>query len=190
MANYWLHNGFLQVEGEKMSKSLGNFITIHELLKDWPGEVVRLNMLRTHYRQPMDWTVRGLKESEQNLHSWFDTAEAGAGTSIAPAVLDALLDDMNTPKAIAEIHALHAKRDGAALGATLATLGFKRSVQQVNVDEAKVGGLIAQRAAARKAKDFKESDRIRDELAAMGVVLKDGKDPKTGEPTTTWEVAR
>ena len=59
MANYWMHNGFLQVEGEKMSKSLGNFVTIHELLKDWPGEVVRLNMLRTHYRQPMDWTVRG-----------------------------------------------------------------------------------------------------------------------------------
>jgi cysteinyl-tRNA synthetase len=190
MANYWMHNGFLQVEGEKMSKSLGNFITIHELLKDWPGEVVRLNMLRTQYRQPMDWTVRGLKESEQNLHSWFDAAEAGASGDIGPAVLDALLDDMNTPKAIAEIHALHARRDAPSLGATLAALGFKRSAQQINVDEAKVGGLLAQRAAARKARDFKESDRIRDELAAMGVVLKDGKDPKTGEPTTTWEVAR
>jgi cysteinyl-tRNA synthetase len=190
MANYWMHNGFLQVEGEKMSKSLGNFITINELLKDWPGEVVRLNMLRTQYRQPMDWTVRGLKESEQNLHSWFDAAETDASSDIGPAVLDALLDDMNTPKAIAEIHALHARREAASLGATLAALGFKRSAQQINVDEAKVGGLLAQRAAARKAKDFKESDRIRDELAAMGVVLKDGKDPKTGEPVTTWEVAR
>jgi cysteinyl-tRNA synthetase len=138
----------------------------------------------------MDWTVRGLKESEQNLHSWFDAAETGASGDIGPAVLDALLDDMNTPKAIAEIHALHARRDAPSLGATLAALGFKRSAQQINVDEAKVGGLLAQRAAARKAKDFKESDRIRDELAAMGVVLKDGKDPKTGEPTTTWEVAR
>ncbi len=69
MANFWMHNGFLQVEGEKMSKSLGNFVTIHELLADWPGEVVRLNMLRTHYRQPMDWTLRGLKESDQILTS-------------------------------------------------------------------------------------------------------------------------
>ncbi|MBV9347869.1 MAG: cysteine--tRNA ligase, partial [Pseudolabrys sp.] len=72
MANFWMHNGFLQVEGEKMSKSLGNFITIHDLLKDWPGEVVRLNMLKTHYRQPMDWTVSGLEESDKVLQNWID----------------------------------------------------------------------------------------------------------------------
>ena len=66
MANYWLHNGYLQVEGEKMSKSLGNFITINELLKDWPGEVVRLTMLMTHYRKPIDWTVKGLKEAQKD----------------------------------------------------------------------------------------------------------------------------
>ena len=72
MANYWMHNGFLQVEGEKMAKSAGNFVTIHELLKDWPGEVARLNMLRTHYRQPMDWTVRGLEESSKILDGWYD----------------------------------------------------------------------------------------------------------------------
>ena len=70
MANYWMHNGFLQVEGEKMSKSLGNFVTIHEVLNDWPGEVLRLNMLRTHYRQPIDWTVGGLKESWKILDGW------------------------------------------------------------------------------------------------------------------------
>ena len=69
MANYWMHNGFLQVEGEKMSKSLGNFVTIHELLKDWPGEVVRFNMLRTHYRQPIDWTVTGLRECTEGTRS-------------------------------------------------------------------------------------------------------------------------
>jgi cysteinyl-tRNA synthetase len=149
-------------------------------------------MLRTHYRQPMDWTVRGLKESEQNLHSWFELAGLAedAAEGFSPAVLDALLDDMNTPKAIAEIHALHAQRAAAAVAGTLAAFGFVRSARRIDVDEAKVGGLIAQRAAARKAKDFKESDRIRDELAAMGVVLKDGKDPKTGEPVTTWEIAR
>src|SRR5215475_11045398 len=72
MANFWMHNGFLQVEGEKMSKSLGNFVTIHELLKDWPGEVVRLNMLRTHYRQPIDWTTRGLEESERTIDHWYE----------------------------------------------------------------------------------------------------------------------
>src|SRR5690242_4465785 len=73
MANFWMHNGFLQVEGEKMSKSLGNFFTIHDLLKDWPGEVLRLNMLRTHYRQPLDWTVKGLEESSTILDSWYDS---------------------------------------------------------------------------------------------------------------------
>ncbi len=72
MANYWMHNGFLQVEGEKMSKSLGNFVTIHELLKDWPGDVIRLNMLRTHYRQPIDWTVRRLETSWNSLEVLYE----------------------------------------------------------------------------------------------------------------------
>ena len=72
MANYWMHNGFLQVEGEKMSKSLGNFVTIRELLNDWPGEVLRLNMLKTHYRSPIDWTLKGLEESKRVIDSWYD----------------------------------------------------------------------------------------------------------------------
>ena len=74
MANFWMHNGFLQVEGEKMSKSLGNFVTIREVLADWPGDVVRLAMLSTHYRQPIDWTVKGLEEAEKALASFFDAA--------------------------------------------------------------------------------------------------------------------
>jgi cysteinyl-tRNA synthetase len=186
MANYWMHNGFLQVEGEKMSKSLGNFVTIHELLKDWPGEVVRLNMLRTHYRQPMDWTLRGLKESGQILDSWTKNVDLAGSRDeeLAPGVRDALADDLNTPQAIAELHSLGSSGDGA-LASTLRALGFsRRPPPRVSVDEGKVTGLIAQRNAARKAKDFKESDRIRDELAAMGVVLKDSKDG------TTWEIAR
>jgi cysteinyl-tRNA synthetase len=186
MANYWMHNGFLQVEGEKMSKSLGNFITIHELLKDWPGEVVRLNMLRTHYRQPMDWTLRGLKESDQILDNWTKNVDLASSKAeeLAPGVRDALADDLNTPQAIAELHSLSSNGD-RALAPTLRALGFsRRPPPRVSVDEGKVTGLIAQRNEARKAKDFKESDRIRDELAAMGVVLKDSKDG------TTWEIAR
>ncbi len=196
MANVWMHNGFLQVEGEKMSKSLGNFLTIRELLDDWPGEVLRLAMLRTHYRQPIDFTVKALEESWRVLDEWY-VATAGASES-APSegVLDALSDDLNTPKVIAELHGLRDRPD--ALAASLRLLGFLRDAPQTwaarrpaaTIDEALVANLIAARLAARKAKDFKESDRIRDELAALGVVLKDGKDPATGEPVTTWEVKR
>ena len=189
MANTWLHNGFLQVEGEKMSKSLGNFVTIRDVLKDWPGEVVRLNMLKTHYRQPIDWTVKGLEESERTLASWFGRpdAVADAGEAIAPGVLDALLDDLNTPRAIAALHALHGD-DDAALGPTLRALGFQgrlESPRAAAVDAGLVLERIELRLAARAAKDWAGSDRIRDELRTMGVQLKDNRDG-----TTTWEVVR
>jgi len=199
MANYWMHNGFLQVEGEKMSKSLGNFFTIHDLLKDWPGEVLRLNMLRTHYRQPIDWTVKGLEESTKTLDSWYAAVGDTAPGYLCADAMDALADDLNTPKAIAALHELRAE---AAKGAKPAAACLKASAQlmgilpksaaewkaswraAVSIDEGKVSSLIDARNAARKAKDFKESDRIRDELAAMGVVIKDSKDG------TTWEIAR
>jgi len=187
MANTWMHNGFLQVEGEKMAKSTGNFVTIHELLQDWPGEVLRFNMLRTHYRQPIDWTIKGLEESFSTLRSLTDlpSFETDAEQDFAPAVLDALADDLNTPKAIAELHGLHQRQDHAALASTLRALGFsKRPESKRSVDKQKVENLIATRLDARKAKNWAESDRIRDELAAMGVVLKDSKDG------TTWEVTR
>ena len=116
MANLWMHNGFLQVEGEKMSKSLGNFVTIRELLmteafggRKWPGEVLRLAMLRTHYRQPIDWTVRALEEAEATLDRWYETVgDATPGGDVAPTVIDALSDDLNTPAAISELHRLPA----------------------------------------------------------------------------------
>jgi len=120
MANYWLHNGFLNVEGEKMSKSLGNFVTIHELLTDWPGDVLRLNMLRSHYRQPMDWTVHGMKESWGMLERWYDEAEPIASRRIGDAFLAALCDDLNTPQAIAELH----KGSVEELSGGLSLLGF------------------------------------------------------------------
>jgi cysteinyl-tRNA synthetase len=199
MANYWMHNGFLQAEGEKMSKSLGNFVTIHELLADWPGEVLRLNMLRTHYRQPIDWTIKGLEESAKTLDDWYAVAGDVPGGSVGGAVLEALCDDLNTPRAITELHSLrhraHAKDRLAAeeLAGSLRFLGFlndsaaawkERNREAQGIDTDAVEALIAARAAARKTKNFAESDRIRDELLAMGVVLKDSKDG------TTWELAR
>jgi cysteinyl-tRNA synthetase len=186
MANFWMHNGFLQVEGEKMSKSLGNFFTIRELLADWPGEVLRFNMLRTHYRQPIDWTLKGVAESFNTLETLAGdpTFTSSKDEAIAPSVLEALSDDLNTPKAIAELHALHNKGDMATLGATLRALGFSQRPQsRRQVDAQKVNALIEARLAARKAKNFKEADRIRDELNAMGIELEDKKDG-----TTAWKV--
>jgi cysteinyl-tRNA synthetase len=188
MANYWMHNGFLQVEGEKMSKSLGNFFTIRELLADWPGEVLRFNMLRTQYRQPIDWTVRGLEESFDTLVSLTDFPDFAVGQdeTFAPAVLEALCDDLNTPQAIAELHALHRGGEHAALASTLRALGIRQQPKSRRaVDESKVVALIDARNAARKARNFKEADRIRDELKAMGIELEDKKDG-----TTLWRVKR
>jgi cysteinyl-tRNA synthetase len=202
MANVWMHNGFLQLESEKMSKSLGNFFTIRDMLGDWPGEVLRLTMMKTHYRSPLDWTQRGVEESAKTLDDWYAVAADAAGGEPSPAVIEALADDLNTAQAIAALHALrHAantsEKDRATFAATLRMLGFlsqtsaewkARKEKASGIDPGRVEGLIADRAAARARKDFKESDRIRDELIAMGVVLKDGKDAD-GKPVTTWELA-
>ncbi|HXQ07405.1 MAG TPA: cysteine--tRNA ligase [Bradyrhizobium sp.] len=199
MANYWMHNEFVQVEDAKMSKSLGNFVTIRELLADWPGEVLRLNMLKAHYRSPMDWTLKGLEESAKTLDDWYWVAADNKGERPSDAVIEALSDDLNTPQMIASLHGLRnsaasgSERDRNAFAASLRLLGFlsesaaewKGLKQQASgVDVKQIDGLISDRAAARARKDFKESDRIRDELAAMGVVIKDSKEG------TTWEIAR
>jgi cysteinyl-tRNA synthetase len=199
MANYWMHNEFVQVEDAKMSKSLGNFVTIRELLADWPGEVLRLNMLKAHYRSPMDWTLKGLEESAKTLDDWYWVAADAAGERPSGAVVEALSDDLNTAQAIASLHALRNKaasgteRDHSEFAASLRLLGFLsesaadwkgRKQQASGIDAKQIDGLVADRTAARARKDFKESDRIRDELAAMGVVIKDSKEG------TTWEIAR
>jgi cysteinyl-tRNA synthetase len=206
MAKTWLHNGFLQVEGEKMAKSLGNFVTIHELLTGWngyawPGEALRFNMLRTHYRQPLDWTLAGLDEAHKTLWEWYGDLEDEPGDAAGASgpVLDALSDDLNTPKAIASLHELHSAGKWRELRGALALLGFsgeRRRIERTRAgavagaDDSAVAARVAARNAARAAKNFAEADRIRDELAAMGVELKDAKDPKTGELVTTWELAR
>jgi cysteinyl-tRNA synthetase len=186
MAQVWMHNGFLQVEGAKMSKSLGNFLTIRQLLDIWPGEVLRFNMLRTHYRQPLDWTAKGLEESRVTLRSLADIpgySDEGA-MKFAPSVLDALADDLNTPQAITELHGLHKRGEHEALAATLRAFGLRRPQNVTQVDTGKVDSLIGARNTARMARDFKKADEIRAELASMGVVIKDGPQG------TTWELAR
>jgi cysteinyl-tRNA synthetase len=280
----------LQVEGEKMAKSLGNFVTVHELLETrnfggncWLGEILRLNMLRTHYRQPLDWTAKGLEESREILASWEDLVanvdRKTAATTPTERVTSALCDDLNTPEVISLLHDLAKERQNQALYANLVFLGvlpneleiargdateIKKKVRlpegadeetiriftpqiEAELDERSYGvtpsantttmssttfsiitssnnmptfltswtkhhpgflssrdkvyvrdtiGIetlneeIAKRLAARELKNFKEADRIRDELAAMGIALKDAKDPNTGELVTTWEVAR
>jgi cysteinyl-tRNA synthetase len=210
MARTWMHNGFLQVEGEKMSKSLGNFITINELLatkkfgsNQWYGRVIRLAMLGTHYRQPIDWTVDRLVQARATLFELSTLHGVTAATKPHPEVIAALSDDLNTPSALSIIHGLakSARRNADVAGQLKATLQFlgvyenetqaelNPGYEAVPIDSGKVKDLVDARLAARRSKDFKESDRIRDELAAMGVQLKDAKDPKTGEIVTTWEVS-
>jgi cysteinyl-tRNA synthetase len=210
MANYWMHNGFLQVEGEKMSKSLGNFVTINELLSDWqgiawPGIVIRFAMLLTHYRQPLDFTERALDEAAMALRAFHFFASDVPASQPSEEFMEAMSDDLNTPRAIAELHRLSkiAKVQPALLSdaagqltAGLTALGFnireydpewlqkQVAAKRIGNRSFEVENLIAARTAARNRKDWKESDRIRDELAAMGVVLKDSKDG------TTWEIAR
>ena len=185
LARYWLHNGHLQVEGAKMSKSLGNFVTINDLLKDWDGEVLRFNMLRSHYRQPMDWTLAGVKESEAILDRWAKNSE-GVEPKLHGELLDALCDDLNTPMAMSWLHQAPAEE----LAGGMRLLGFsgrrpEDKTVRADLDEAWVNMQIAARAAAKKANNFAEADRIRNELDAKGIVLKDNKDG-----TTTWEVKR
>jgi cysteinyl-tRNA synthetase len=274
MANYWMHNGFLQVEGEKMSKSLGNFVTINELLQEYPGDVLRLMMLTTHYRQPIDWTRVGLEKARKELLDWselvldfFDPKEnlATVEGSVDEKLIESLADDLNTPMALTRVREMYrlvknGKNSIDTFVVSLRELGFRNlnksgyfhpgfdanlfksgpqidqklqtdivrfrasaangfdetnaqlaktlwaagllvqlndagvlfvgnrtRAEMVNLEAElmeKVENLISSRTAARARKDFKESDRIRDELAAMGVVIKDSKEG------TTWEIAR
>src|SRR5262245_27818791 len=278
MARTWMHNGFLQVEGEKMAKSAGNFITIRDLLSDWPGEVIRLNMVKTNYRSPIDWTLSSLKEADQALSKWKEIVAEVDPLKVEPTlssdVVGALSDDLNTSEVVQILHHMSSadsRRD--ELYANLVFLGLlpdqaqlakdtasevleevelpsdpdpeavklyipqiegvldnrlfslpasanttsissaafsiitsshvlpqiqtvwtkyhrhflsshERSHVRYNIGIEKLNRRIEERLQARRAKNFKESDRIRDELAAIGIVLKDSKD------STTWELAR
>ena len=190
-----------------MSKSLGNFVTINELLdtkkfgeRKWPGEVLRLAMLRTHYRQPIDWTATALEEAYKTGLTWRRMIEGKVwdkGIKPDGELLDALADDLNTHEAMARLHRLadEAKSNEDALdtfvssaqlmGFLLSETHFGGDEEKIAFDSAKIDSLISARFAARAAKDWKESDRIRDELAAMRIAIQDNKDG-----TTSWEVKR
>ena len=221
MATVWMHNGFLQVEGRKMSKSEGNFVTINELLatekfggRKWPGEVLRLAMLMTHYREPIDFSVKRLEEAEARLAGWLRIIDAAGDiqAQIDEKFLGRLADDLNSPEALMRLSVLanYAKgtiayeRGGetasdnptmeqavALLKGSLEFLGVAVQKAEVSDDlSAAVQALVDMRLEMLKAKNFAEADKIRDDLAAKGIQLKDGKDKETGERVTTWEVKR
>jgi cysteinyl-tRNA synthetase len=222
MAQFWMHNGFLQVEGEKMAKSAGNFVTIRELLTGWgdlpwAGDAIRLAMIMTAYSQPLDWTEEKLLIAAGSLHRFRAAGMQGMGlkhdadiSSIPEIVegrpsdqlLEHLMDDLNTPAAITHLYALAKKSDHVGdmradfakqllidcffLG--LDPFRYVREQGDANssykkIDEQQVEQLIAARSAARKAKNWTEADRIRDELLTMGIGIEDNKDG-----TTTWEI--
>ncbi len=214
MARVWMHNGHLQVEGEKMSKSLGNFVTIRDLWdgerfggRRWSGDALRLAMLRTHYRQPIDFTVRALEEAERLVSRWrSQIAGVPIDLNAAPSqgVMAALADDMNTPAVITELHTLFASARGGEAEAGIAAAGTdpqnpahasmaaasarllglsltsppKEQAALRPVEEA----MLAERSAARAARKWTESDRLRDALAAAGIAVKDNKDG-----SVSWE---
>jgi cysteinyl-tRNA synthetase len=198
MAKVWMHNGFLQVEGEKMAKSLGNFFTVKDLLDNGvPGEVMRFVLLSAQYRQPLDWTEKRVEEAEKTLRKWRAFAPSNPDGGPSHVVVQALMDDLNTPAAIAELHRLY--RDGDAhsfakgaqlLGLLMPEMGDWATLDAVMHEligkpeiEELINRLVGNRKSARKNKDFARADEIRDGLAAAGVVVKDT--PKG----TEWELS-
>ena len=202
LARVWMHNGHLTIHGDKMSKSLGNFFTVRDLLTHYPGEVIRFALLSTHYRQPMDWTEATLEQAQNGIDRLY-TALKVCGwlndkAEIDPRVMEALKDDLNVPLAISHLHELATMinktsdeaeqvRLGSILKASGALIGVLQQDPEAWFQEGVLGmtpqeieAQILARREARSRKDFAESDRIRDALLQQGIVLEDGPDG------TTW----
>ena len=199
LANYWMHNGFLDMDGEKMSKSLGNVKLVHELVKEWPGEVLRYALLSGHYRAPLDWTRSLLEQSKTTLDRIYGAYRRVWGDGKVKAdnrhgVREKLMDDLNTPLALAELNALAGEANKAADEKNEAAMETVRNMMfdagQVlgllsrtptewehggnSDDNARIDAMVQARLDARKNKDWAEADRIRDELKAEGIEIMDG----------------
>lgn len=210
MANYWVHNGFLQADGATMSKTLGNFYTVHELLADHPAEALRYALLSSHYRQPLDFTQDGLRAAKAALDRIYTALEAAADLETDPTIampadfLAALEDDLNAPLALAKLHErvkiLNSTADAPTRrraksellkAGSLINLAQQnpqdwltwRPADAVQIDPQEIESLIRQRAEAKAARDFTTADKIRDGLAARGIILQDSADG------TTWRTA-
>ena len=204
--NYWMHNGYLMSEGEKMSKSLGNFYTVHDLLDEFPGEAIRLTLLKSHYRQPLDFRKDGIREAKKELDEFYlalrnADVKADVPDQVPSNVMAAVCDDLNTPKALAHLFELKtqlnttsdraekARLKGTLLlaGDLLGLLGQSPEVwlrgssgSEDGLTDDAIDALIEQRKQARANKDFETSDQIRDQLTAEGILLEDGASG------TTW----
>jgi cysteinyl-tRNA synthetase len=183
-ARIWMHNGFLNVDGEKMSKSLGNFFTVRDLLdKGVPGEVIRFVLLSTHYRQPIDWRKRAISEAENTLRKWRSATEGARSDKEGDSrLLDALADDLNIPEAISVLHDNYKAKDYERLAASGRILGLLSKEiggwEVPTIDEAcsaKVKKILERRSEARDRRDFRTADYLRAVLEASGVVVADGK---------------
>ncbi|EJF75210.1 cysteine--tRNA ligase [Bartonella alsatica] len=222
MVNLWMHNGFLQVEGKKMSKSLGNFITIRSVLEsdfrefnssltdemkqNWAGLSARFSMLQTHYREPLNWTAQRLTQSSRELYRWYELLRCESRClekkeALDESFIDTLSDDLNTASALTLLRQFYKAGRAAALANGMNLLGLLRQewVKEVecplfmcktSLDEKFIDQCIAERLRLIHNKEWAAADIIRDDLAAKGIILKDSKDPQTGERITVWEIKR
>ncbi len=188
-ARYWMHNGYLMSEGEKMSKSLGNFYTVRELLDELPGEALRLVLLKSHYRQPMDFSKEKGREAKSELDRFYGAVkdvDRSVETTVDAEVVEALSDDLNTPRALARLHSLTNAVYQGESGAAATLLASAKMLGLLQQDpehwfkgegdageEGRITALIEERVQAKKAKDFARADQIRDDLAAEGIILED-----------------
>ncbi len=187
--NYWMHNGYLTMSGEKMSKSIGNIRTIHGLTAEYPGEALRMTLLNAHYRQPMDFSEEGILEQKSRLDKWYRLTDGVDVGEIPMVLIDALSDDLNTSKALTVLSALAKPETASELLAGAQFMGllmqtndawFKGDAKEGALDDAVIDALIVERAEAKANKDWGRGDEIRDQLKAEGIVLEDSA---TG---TTW----
>ena len=198
-ANFWLHNGFVNVEGNKMSKSEGNFVTVNQLKQKYQGEVIRLAMISTHYRQPLNWTENNLTECKKTLDKWYELISENNfsfdNEKISREVINALEDDLNTPKAISVLHQLYKdckSSDRNKVETFLSSANFLGILmhtssewlswgkEKLSIDEKQIELLISERKSARDNGNFEKADKIRNDLEHKGILLEDS------EGKTTW----